>query len=102
MISTIAIFNPEKIVRAAEILKAVAHPLRLRIIEYLNAYNELSVGDLQELLKTGQSIASQQLSLLRSKGVVKSRKDGTSVFYSLENREIVTLIHCLAEHNPVD
>ena len=99
MAFTIALFDPETIQKTADTLKTIGHPLRLRMIEYLDAYKELSVGQLQELLKIGQSVVSQQLALLRNKGIVKSRRDGTTVFYSVSNKKVISLIQCLAEDN---
>ena len=97
MAFTIASADPKAVQKTADTLKAVGHPLRLRIIEYLEAYNELSVGQLQELLKIGQSAVSQQLALLKNKGIVRSRREGTMMFYAIENHSIVRLINYLTD-----
>lgn len=84
----------EKIQKAADILRTVAHPLRLRIIEFLQS-QELSVGEIQDLLGVSQSLTSQQLSLMKAKGILKSRKNGNMVYYGIERPEVVQVIHCL-------
>jgi ArsR family transcriptional regulator len=84
----------EKIQKAADILKIVAHPLRLRIIEFLQN-EELSVGEIQDLLGVSQSLTSQQLSLMKARGILKSRKNGNMVYYGIERPEVVQVINCL-------
>ena len=58
---------------AAEVLKAVAHPLRLQIVEVLSE-GEMSVGEIVEALGEKQAITSQQLNLMKDKGVLTSRR----------------------------
>jgi len=68
----------------AETLKAIAHPVRLQIVNIL-MNGERSVGELVKKLGTKQSLTSQQLSILKSRRVLKSRRNGNVVFYSLRN-----------------
>jgi DNA-binding transcriptional ArsR family regulator len=84
----------EKVERAADILKTVAHPIRLRIIEILQA-KELSVTEIQNLLGISQSLTSQQLALMKARGILKSRKNGKMVYYCIERPEVVHVIDCL-------
>jgi DNA-binding transcriptional ArsR family regulator len=84
----------EKVQRAADILKAVAHPTRLRIAELLQT-REMTVGEIQESLGTSQSMTSQQLSLMKARGILKSRKAGKSVYYGVESPEVIQVLHCL-------
>jgi ArsR family transcriptional regulator len=84
----------ERIQRAADILKSVAHPTRLRIAALLQA-REMTVGELQESLGTSQSLTSQQLSLMKSRGILKSRKVGKSVYYGVDSPEVIQVLHCL-------
>jgi DNA-binding transcriptional ArsR family regulator len=83
-----------KLQKAADMLKAVAHPLRLRIIEFLQ-HEELSVGKIQDLLGVSQSLTSQQLSLMKAKGILRSRKSGNMVYYGIERPEVIQVINCL-------
>jgi ArsR family transcriptional regulator len=83
-----------KLQKAADMLKAVAHPLRLRIIEFLQ-HEELSVGKIQDLLGVSQSLTSQQLSLMKAKGILRSRKSGNMVYYGIERPEVIQVVNCL-------
>lgn len=81
----------------AEVLKAVAHPVRLRIVELLEA-NEMCVGDIVAAIGGKQAITSQQLNMMRDKGVLNCRRNGTKVYYRIENQNIVRLLHCIYDH----
>jgi ArsR family transcriptional regulator len=72
----------------AEFCKAMAHPVRLEIIDRLKA-RELSVGELAEAVGVSQANLSQHLSVLRMRGVVRARREGNGVVYALANRKIV-------------
>lgn len=84
-------------VRAADVLKAVAHPLRLQIVEVL-ASGELSVGEIVEALGEKQAITSQQLNLMKDKGVLASRRDGARVYYRIANPNVVRVLDCVHNH----
>ncbi|MNI27257.1 putative HTH-type transcriptional regulator [compost metagenome] len=68
----------------AEFFKALAHPMRIRILEVL-AEGERNVNELQTILGSEGSAVSQQLAVLRAKNLVNSVKDGTTVVYSLRD-----------------
>ena len=82
---------------AAEVLKAVAHPLRLQIVEVL-ARGELSVGEIVEAVGEKQAITSQQLNLMKDKGVLASRRDGARVYYRIENPNVTRVVGCVYSH----
>jgi len=82
---------------AAEVLKAVAHPLRLQIVELL-AKNELCVGEIVEALGEKQAITSQQLTLMKDRGILASRRDGARVFYRLQNQNVTQVLNCVYNH----
>jgi len=84
----------EKAQRAADILKSMAHPTRLRIAELLQT-GEMTVGEIQGTLGTSQSLTSQQLSLMKARGILKSRKVGKSVYYGVDSPEVIQVLHCL-------
>ena len=81
----------------AEVLKAVAHPVRLQIIEVLEN-GEKCVGDIVEAIGGKQSITSQQLNMMKDKGVLGCRRCGTKVYYKIENKNVVRLLHCVYDH----
>jgi len=72
----------------AEFCKAMAHPVRLQIIDLLKG-EDLAVHSLAEEIGVGQANLSQHLAVLRAKGVVRAERRGGDVVYSLANRKIV-------------
>lgn len=80
----------------ARVCKAIADPKRLMIINELRD-RELSVGDLCEALGLTQSNASQHLAVLRERGMVTSRRVGTSVYYQLRSQKIVQAVDLLRQ-----
>ena len=82
--------------RACSMLGAMANPSRLLILCQL-AESEKSVGELQPLIGLSQSALSQHLAMLREKRVVRTRREGQQIFYSLASREAGALMHTLHE-----
>ena len=87
--------EPALLPRIARVLKAVGHPLRLRLLEGL-AGGPCSVQTLVAGLGEPQAIVSQHLKVMRTGGVVISRREGTHVIYSLAYPGLTTLLNCLA------
>ncbi len=83
--------SEEEATLTANALKAMANPLRWRIICALGS-EELSVGDIMKKIGTSQSNTSQHLDLLKSKNIIKSRKDAQKVYYSISNNQLLALI----------
>ena len=81
----------------AEVMKAVAHPVRLQIIDLLET-KEMCVGDIVKAVGGKQAITSQQLNMMRDKGVLCSRRDGAKVYYRIKNKDVIKLLHCIDEH----
>ena len=80
---------------AAKLMKALANGSRLMILCYLDG-KELSVTELNEHLELSQSALSQHLAVLRRDGLVKTRRDSQTIFYSLEGdraQRIITTLH---------
>ena len=75
----------------AEFFKALAHPLRIRILDELRR-GEVGVNDLCARLDVEQSTLSQQLAVLRNRNIVVGRKEGQSVLYSVRDPEIFKLL----------
>jgi DNA-binding transcriptional ArsR family regulator len=80
----------------AGFFRALAHPLRIRILEVL-AGGERSVQDLQQALGVEQPVVSQQLAVLRGKTIVTARKAGTTVRYALGDPLITELLRIARE-----
>ena len=81
----------EDIQQAAQAIKAIAHPLRLKILCVLGD-QEVSVQDIVEQVGTSQSNISQHLAILRDKGVLATRKDANRVFYRIDDLRTLKLI----------
>ena len=79
---------------AADLLKALGHPLRLRIVERLARGRE-HVGALAERLDVPQAIASQQLRILRLSGLVAATRENGQAVYRLVDPRVVRLIRCM-------
>ncbi|GIP39484.1 transcriptional regulator [Paenibacillus sp. J31TS4] len=88
----------------ADFFKALAHPMRIRILEELST-GDKNVNELQTLLGSEGSAVSQQLAVLRSRNVVYGRKEGTSVIYSLRDpliRELLAVAKQIFDNHLVD
>ncbi len=81
----------EDILQASLAMKAIAHPLRLKILCVL-ADNELSVQEIVENVGTSQSNISQHLAILRDKGVLSTRKDANRVYYRIGDPRTLKLV----------
>lgn len=75
----------------ADLFKALAHPARVRVLEVL-LDGEQSVGELQPLVGIESSHLSQQLGVLRRAGLVTTRRDGSSVYYTLRDPIVAELL----------
>jgi DNA-binding transcriptional ArsR family regulator len=85
---------------AAEMIRVLGHPVRLRIVECLEA-GERTVSELQTALKAPQAAVSQQLARMRSAGIVQARREGVNVRYSIADDRVVQMLDCL-RHCHVD
>ena len=80
----------------AEFFKALAHPLRIAVLDALRK-GEVGVNELCSLLKVEQSTLSQQLSVLRSRNIVVGRKEGLNVYYSVRDTTVFRLLDVAKE-----
>jgi len=86
--------NDEMVERAIETLKAVAHPLRLRIVEALES-GELCVAEIVKVIGASQALTSQQLGILRSRGILSARRQRNRVYYFVTNRTAIEVLNCI-------
>jgi len=86
----------EDIEVASRSIKAISHPLRLKILCVLGQ-NELRVQDIVEVVGTSQSNISQHLSILSDKGILVSRKEANRVYYRVGDERILKLIGMMQE-----
>lgn len=81
----------EDIQQAAQAIKAIAHPLRLKILCVLGD-REISVQEIVDQVGTSQSNISQHLAILRDKGVLTTRKDANRVYYRIGDPRTIKLV----------
>ena len=91
---TVNAFTQDEAVGFSESLKALGHPVRLRIVDILTKESR-SVGELAEMLEQQQAIVSQQLKILRLSGLVSSRRADGRVYYSIAMPRLKNLLECL-------
>ena len=82
--------SPNDVEGLTEFFRVLGDPTRVRILDAL-ATSELCVGDLAERLGLSESAVSHQLRLLRSTRIVRSRRAGRMIFYSLDDRHVLAL-----------
>ncbi|MEA5426495.1 MULTISPECIES: ArsR/SmtB family transcription factor [Arcicella] len=87
--------SKQKMEKAAYILKTVAHPVRLAIIDLLSQEGQMGVNDICKVLDCEQSLVSHHLINMKLRGILKSQKDGLNVYYELKEKEIIKLLACI-------
>lgn len=85
----------EKLTLAAEMLKAIAHPMRITIVSYLDGNQKLTVTEIYEKLGIEQSATSHHLGILKSKGVLASTRDGKNTYYFLKHEGLSGILKCI-------
>ena len=90
------LYDDTDISRAARCLKAMSHPLRLKILCVLGN-NSISVQDIVEQVGTSQSNISQHLSILREKNILGSKKEANRVYYFIDDERMLQLIKMMRD-----
>ena len=80
--------------KAADVIKVVGHPDRLRILEFLED-GEKAVGDIQDCLDLPQAIVSQHLAKMRGWDIVESRREGIHVYYWIVEPKVTHILDCI-------
>ncbi|MEI6899618.1 MAG: metalloregulator ArsR/SmtB family transcription factor [Bacteroidota bacterium] len=89
----------DKLEMAASKLRAIAHPMRIAIIDLLTANQKLTVTQIYEQLNLEQASASHHLNILKNKGLLDSKRDGKMIFYSLKQTHLSEVIDCIDRCN---
>jgi DNA-binding transcriptional ArsR family regulator len=89
--------KPEEIERAANMIKAISHPMRLAILGHLGNGKQLNVTEIHRLLNIEQSTASHHLGILKDKGILSSVRKGKNTLYYLKRQNLSKLIRCISE-----
>jgi len=89
--------TPEQLERAANMLKAIAHPMRIAILNFLDEGKKLTVTELHELLNIEQSTTSHHLGILKDKGVLGSTRSGKNTYYFLKHDKLADIVECVSK-----
>ena len=85
----------DKLEMAARKLRAMAHQIRIAIIELLTENARLTVTEIYEHLNIEQASASHHLNILKNKGLLESKRDGKMILYSLKTNVLANVIDCI-------
>jgi len=94
-ISMVEMVDPKKLEKVAFILKTIAHPLRISIINILVENEKICVNDICTTLGSEQSLTSHHLSHMKLSGILGSERQGKNIYYFLKLKEVVTVINCM-------
>jgi len=87
----------EQLQAAANMLKAISHPMRIAILSYLEGGKRLTVTQIHRLLKIEQSTTSHHLGILKDKGVLTSKREGKNTFYMLKHSSLSHIVECVSK-----
>lgn len=89
--------DTEMLDRAAGMLKAIAHPMRIAILSLLEDGNMLTVTEIHRVLNLEQSTTSHHLRILKDKGVLASKREGKNTFYCLKHNSLRNIVDCVSK-----
>lgn len=87
--------NVDRLESVANMLKAIAHPMRIAILSMLESGNKMTVSEIHKKLGLEQSSTSHHLGILKDKGVLVSKRDGKNTYYSLKHENFAKVIECV-------
>ena len=89
--------TPDQLEKAANMLKAIAHPMRIAILSFLEEGKKLTVTEIHELLNIEQSTTSHHLGILKDKGVLSSKREGKNTYYFLKHNNLRQIVDCVSK-----
>jgi ArsR family transcriptional regulator len=87
--------NDDKLQVSSDILRALAHPLRMKILEFIDQNEVINVNKIYNTLKLEQSITSQHLRILRMAGLVATVREGKFIHYKLDYDRLATAVKAI-------
>ncbi len=84
----------DKLQTSSEILRALAHPLRMQILQFIDKHKTVNVNKIYSTLKLEQSITSQHLRILRQAGLVLTQREGKFIFYVVDYSRVEEAAKC--------
>ncbi len=89
--------SADRLEEVASKLRAIAHPMRITIMDLLERKGEMNVTEIYEELKIEQVTASHHLSILEKKRVLASRRDGKKTYYSIKEDSLIRIAECISK-----
>ena len=89
----------EQLEQAASMLKAMAHPMRVAILNFLEDGKRMTVTEIHKKLQIEQSTTSHHLGILKDKGVLSSQRVGKNTFYFLKSESLSKIMDCINKCN---
>lgn len=89
--------NIEQLEEAASMLKAIAHPMRIAILNFLEDGKKMTVTEIHQKLQIEQSTTSHHLGILKDKGVLCSKREGKNTFYFLKHERLSSIVDCISK-----
>ena len=85
----------EQISKASLLLRAIAHPLRINMLNYIEAHQPVKVHNIHSDLDLDQSITSQHLKIMRDSGIVETERKGKFIYYVIGQELLTDAIHAI-------
>jgi ArsR family transcriptional regulator len=99
LVENCALIPMETLELVTPMLRAVAHPIRLRILDYLrHEAAPRSVGEIEKACGAQQAVVSQQLRILKDQGVLAAQRQGNFVFYDISTPNVFLILDCIRQH----
>ncbi len=89
--------EPEDLEKASAMLRALAHPVRISIVDCLGEGGNKTVTEIHREIGIEQAAASHHLGILKDKGILGSRREGKNTYYFLRHEKINVLLECVGE-----
>lgn len=89
--------NPETLEKAAGMLKAIAHPVRISIVQYLEDGKKRTVTEIHKKLGIEQATASHHLVILKDRGVLSSKREGKNTWYYLKHPNLRNVLSSIGD-----
>lgn len=93
--------NERELEISSEILRALAHPLRMRILEFIDQHGLINVNRIYSSLNLEQSITSQHLRILRQAGLVETEREGKFIHYKLNYSRLLNTVAAIKKYQVV-
>ena len=87
--------NHDKLQESSEILRALAHPLRMKILEFIDNNKMINVNKIYNTLSLEQSITSQHLRILRVAGIVMTEREGKFIHYKIDYQKVANAVQAI-------